>query len=383
MMDSIRTKLIPNRKTEKSKYKLREFGLKNHISFIISLVTILWWNVPVNAGDFQFRGPIQVRNQFPVTLPFLSFSADHVLNGKSGEWNISFFYSHTNTYVRSSGILNQLPHSDNRISFNPNNLQNNNADGQYYIDSGGGRMAINFAFNISNDFSLSLEVPIISFYGGFLDVPIENFHKLVGYPFQGRSMMSVNQTQFYISAHGERYLNGNQLNTPGIGDMVLQVKKLVLSENIHRPAIAFRLAAKLPTGDVNSLKGSGSFDFGADMILSKRIGNGLATTNLGLVIPGKWQLMPDLKTRPSFSWILIYEHPLWNSVSVIIQNQIMSSVLSPEVQADIAKTTYEWTVGSKIDISKSVRISVGVTENYINHENAPDFGMHAGVEWQL
>ena len=357
--------------------------MKKQISIFISIITILWYSIPANAGDFQFRGPLQVRNQFPVTLPFLSFSPDHAIGGKSGKWNISILCSHANTYVRSTGILSQLPQSDNRLTFNPNNLQNNNSDGQYYIDSGSGRMAMNFRYNILNDFSLSLEIPIISYYGGFLDVPIENFHKIVGYPYQGRSMMSANQTQFYLSANGESYLNGNQRHTPGIGDMVLQAKKLVLSENIHRPAIAMRFAAKLPTGDVNSLKGSGSFDFGADVILSKRIGDGFATTNLGVVIPGKWHLLPNLKTRPSFSWILVYEHPVWNSVSLIIQNQIMSSVLSPEVHADIAKTSYEWTVGSKIDISKSVRISIGVTENYINHENAPDFGMHAGFEWQL
>ncbi len=339
--------------------------------------------IPCDAGEINFRGPLAVRNQFPATLPFLAFTAGQAYHHSPGNWHIAMQYSHANTYTRSAGILSQLPQSDYRMQFDPAQLQTDPAPGQYYIDSGSGRMALQVAYTISRDLSVSLELPLISYYGGFLDIPIENFHKLAGYPFRSRTMMSANQTQFFISANNKVHLNEGQLGAPGIGDVVLQARQLLISETNHFPAMTMRIAAKLPTGDVNTLKGSGSFDFGADVLLSKKIGNGFATTNLGVVIPGKWKLIPEMKTRPSLSWILVYEQPLGSSVSLLIQNQILTSVLSHEFNADIAKTSYEWTLGSKIDISKSMRISIGVTENYINHENAPDFGMHAGLEWQL
>ncbi len=383
IMSRIRTKFILNRYTDKSEFQLRDFLLKKHLSIITGIITIWCLNTPAVAGDFQFRGPLQVRNQFPATLPFLSFSPDHAPIGISGEWTISVQYSHANTYARSGGILHQLPQSKTRLTFNPSEFQSDKSESQYYIDSGSGRMAMNITYNVSNVFSVSLEIPLIGYYGGFLDTPIENFHKLAGYAFQSRAMMSANQTHFYLSATNDIYINQEQLRSPGIGDIVLKAKRLIIEEDNNLPGLAFRVAAKFPTGEVSSLKGSGSFDFGANVILSKQIGYGYATTNLGVVIPGKWQLRPELRTRPAYSWSLVYEHPFWKSVSLIIQNQIMSSVLSSEINADIAKTSYEWTVGSKIDLSKSVRLSVGVTENYIHHQNAPDFGLHAGLEWRL
>ena len=332
----------------------------------------------------NMRGPFRIRNQFPATLPFLSFAADDAYYSRQGQWQVSVNYSHANTFTRSAGILSQFSGVDDRIAFNPVNITSDNrSNGLYYIDSGTGRMSLQLTYSLLNHLSLSLEIPIIKYYGGFLDVPIETFHKLVGYPYNSRAMMSANNTHFYMSLNDDFYLSADQLSTPGIGDLVFIVKKHLLSEGIYRPAFAVRFATKLPTGDVGTLKGSGSLDFGLDMILSKKIGRGFATTNLAVVFPGEWQLLPEIETRPSYSWVLVYEHPVGSLLSLIIQNQILTSVLSSDIHPDISKTSYEWTVGAKFDLLKSIRISAGVTENYINHENAPDFGFHAGLEWRL
>ena len=353
-----------------------------HIGLLFLSGTILLTGV--EASESETRGPFRIRNQFPATLPFLSFAADDAYFSRQGQWQVAISYSHANTFTRSAGILSQFSGEAERIAFNPDYVNSDNkANRLYYIDSGTGRMSLQLKYSPLNHLSLSLEIPIIKYYGGFLDVPIETFHKLVGYPYDSRAMMSANDTHFYMSLNDDFYLSADQLSTSGIGDSVFIVKKHLLSKGFYRPAFAVRFATKLPTGDVGTLKGSGSIDFGLDMILSKKIGRGFATTNFAVVIPGKWQLLPEIDTRPSYSWILVYEHPVGNLLSLIIQNQILTSVLSSDIHPDISRTSYEWTVGAKFDLLKSIRISAGVTENYINHENAPDFGFHAGLEWRL
>ena len=354
------------------------------ILLIIMSLSFFISHSDANPEYQNLRGPFRIRNQFPATLPFLSFAADDAYYSKQGQWQLAVNFSHANTFTRSAGILNQFSGEDERIAFSPDySTSDSRSNGQYYIDSGTGRMSLQLTYSLFNHLSLSLEIPIIKYYGGFLDVPIETFHKLVGYPYNSRARMSTNDTHFFMSLNEDFYLSTAQLSTPGIGDLVFIVKKCLLSEGFFRPAFSVRFATKLPTGDVGSLKGSGSFDFGLDMILSKKIGRGFATTNLAVVFPGEWQLLPEIETRPSYSWIMVYEHPVGSLLSLIIQNQILTSVLSSDIHPDISRTSYEWTVGAKLDLFKFIRISAGVTENYINHENAPDFGFHAGLEWQL
>jgi hypothetical protein len=228
---------------------------KMKILLIIMSLSFFISHSDANPEYQNMRGPFRIRNQFPATLPFLSLAADDAYYSRQGQWQVTINYSHANTFTRSAGILSQFSGEDDRIAFNPVNITSDNrSNGLYYIDSGTGSMSLQLTYSLLNHLSLSLEIPIIKYYGGFLDVPIETFHKLVGYPYNSRAMMSANNTHFYLSLNDDFYLSADQLSTPGIGDLVFIVKKYLLSEEIYRPAFAVRFATKLPTGDVGSYK---------------------------------------------------------------------------------------------------------------------------------
>jgi len=358
------------------------FRLLNILVLIISIIS-----ADVSAQDdlrLTGRGPFQVRNQFPLSLQFLSFHADEAFTLKNNDFRISLNYSHSNTFAQSSGVLNNLPVSNKRIDLSDDlTRQLEGRDGspnRFLFDSGIGRTTINFRYGLSDGFTLELDIPVLVYQGGFLDSPIEMIHQFAGFPYASRSMLTANTSQMYFSGQQKDLLySADDFGGPGLGDIVLIAKAQLYKSRIHGFALASRVALKLPTGNYKYLRGSGSFDYGIDITATKKFGNSFISTNLSGVVPGKWELMPQVKILPSYSWILSYEYLWGKRLSLILQNQVLSSNFGKEFHPEISKVTYEWTAGLKYDIGNRFRFSLSITENYIHHNNTADFGFSVGI----
>ena len=358
------------------------FRLLNILVLIISIIS-----ADVRAEDdlqLTGRGPFQVRNQFPLSLQFLSFHADEAFTLKNNDFRISLNYSHSNTFAQSSGVLINLPVSNKRIDLsNDLTRQLEGTDGnsnRFLIDSGIGQTTINLKYGLSDRLTLELDIPVLAYQGGFLDTPIEMIHQFAGFPYASRAMLTANTSQMYFSGQQNELLySADDFGGPGLGDIVLMVKSQIYKSQIHGFALSSRMALKLPTGNYKYLRGSGSFDYGIDLTATKKLGNSFISINLSGVVPGKWKLMPQIKILPSYSWILSYEYLLGNRLSLILQNQVQSSNFSKEFHAEISKITYEWTAGLKYDIGNRFRFSFSITENYIHHNNTADFGFSVGI----
>jgi len=330
------------------------------------------------------RGPFQIRNQFPLNLQFLSFHADDAFTLNKNDFRVSLNYSHSNTFAQSAGVLNNLSDSHNRIDLTSDFTRqiegSDRNSNRFLFDSGIGRTTINFKYGLSDRFTLELDIPVMAYQGGFLDTPIEMIHKFAGFPYASRSMLNTNTSQMLFFGQQKNLIySADDLEGPGLGDIVLMAKTQIYISQIHGFAISSRIALKLPTGDYKYLRGSGSIDYGIDLSATKKLGNSFISTNFSGIIPGKWKLMPDVQINPSYSWILSYEYLWGNRLSFILQNQVLSSYLGEEIHPEISKTTFEWTAGFKYDIGNGFRFSLSITENYIHHNNTVDFGFNVGL----
>jgi hypothetical protein len=350
------------------------------IVFVL-LYTNAWTNDELSLGA---RGPFQIRNQFPLNLQFLSFTADNAFLLNKKDFRVSLNYSHANTFAQSPEIFKNLNRSPNRIVLTPTIVdQLKKTDGssdRYIIDSGSSRLNLKLGYGITDQLNLELDIPYIDYHGGFLDSPIEIVHQIAGFPYASRSILAQNASQILMTGdQTDIFYVPEKHNNSGIGDIVLTAKRMIYNSKSHGLSIAARLGLKMPTGSSENLHGSGSWDYGIDLTASKNFHNSILSTNLSGVFPGEWKISPGIDVQPAFSWIVSYEYLWGKNLSIILQNHVQTSYLRHEVHSDMSKTIYEWTAGIKYDIGSAFRISFAITENYIHHNNTADFGFHIGI----
>ncbi len=104
------------------------------------------------------------------------------------------------------------------------------------------------------------ELPYISHNGGFLDMPIEEFHDIFNMPQNGRTDLARNRIDYRYTRNGTDLVSLTRA-VSGAGDVRLLAGKSLDAEKIFSGcAAAWRASLKLPTGDEAELRGSGSTD---------------------------------------------------------------------------------------------------------------------------
>jgi hypothetical protein len=349
--------------------------------------TPLWGK---DSHEEASRGPIRVRNQFPLGLQFLGFVADDNQLMKPHKLRLDFHYAHSNTFVKSNRIVRNLQLRDGRSVLTrevAEQIARERPDSDaFLLDVEATRWSLNVLYTVSNATMIEAELPILRFSGGFLDPAIEHFHSNFGFPDDSRPAFRKNITEVFLYVDRQfLHLGPNDIGGAGLGDLVLSSKFRLFSGKRSNgwPIITARAAIKLPTGDPQKLYGSGSMDYGLHLAATKLFTKSNLHLNLGAMVPGKWKLLPGLNLSPVYSALLGYEHFLGKNASLIIQNLISSNVLAGVTDSALGKVSHEVTAGVTIDHPKSLRWTVSLTENYVHYNNAPDIGIHIGVTLSL
>ncbi|HTZ41574.1 MAG TPA: DUF3187 family protein, partial [Syntrophales bacterium] len=127
-------------------------------------------------------------------------------------------------------------------------------DGETY------RLDLAGRFGIGNRLELGFEIPYIFQSGGVLDGFIESYHSTFGLPQGGRDQAPKGRLLFNYQRNGATLFQVDQCIS-GIGDLRLTAGfQVYRDETESLRALALRASLKLPTGDSNELRGSGSTD---------------------------------------------------------------------------------------------------------------------------
>lgn len=340
-----------------------------------------------NATTTTRRGPLHSRNQFPVALPFLSFSAEPAATLPMHKLHIKIAYDRANTFVKSGGIVENL---DSPGSLNPFTietvqciLQNNpNADA-FLIDTEVNRWTLRFEYAPFEKFSLAAELPVLRYGGQFMDPMIERFHKIFGFPDGDRPHFLRHDANVFLYFDQQLFFGDkSDLAGTGIGDVSVFAKRQIIGGNKLRPALALAAGLELPTGNDIKLRSNGSFDYGFNLCASWAWQRNWLDLNIGITKPGRWEILPELELSPIYAMILSYEHSFGKRVSLLIQDRHTTSPLRGVTSEGIRRIAHEITAGVKIDGAHGLRWTIAVTENYAYFNSSPDLGVQVGVEFQ-
>ena len=195
--------------------------------------------VQKEPADTSWRRPLASRNQFPVSLLFVSLAPDKassLANGRTA-FDISFDYS------------NIITGQDSETE-------------SLFLDLEYSRTAVVFKRGLPKRMELGASIPFYLYYGGFLDPFVAGFHNLFGLPNFLRGQTENGQTRYELvnnSGDGGTPFLGDESLT-AVGDITIYFKKTLFEKDLY--AVAVRSDLKLPTGNPETLSGSGATDLG-------------------------------------------------------------------------------------------------------------------------
>ncbi len=142
----------------------------------------------------------------------------------------------------------------NNFAGDKNSTESVNLDGESH------RLTLAWSQGLAGGMDWGFELPYLTQSGGFLDSFIDNWHRTFNLPQGGRTDVSRNQIDYRYTRDGVNLID---LNHPvsGWGDARLLAGKQIQPGavfGIH--SMALRASLKLPTGNSNELRGSGSTD---------------------------------------------------------------------------------------------------------------------------
>lgn len=333
------------------------------------------------------RGPLRGHNQFPVALPFFSFSVEPAATPPIHQLRIGLTHDRANTFVKSGGIVENLDSPGNRNLFTEETvqriLQNNpNADA-FLIDTEVNRWTLRLEYAPFEKLSLAAELPVLRFGGQFMDPMIERFHKIFGFPDGDRPDFLRHDANVFLYFDQQLFWGDkSDLAGTGIGDLSLFAKRELIKGKKLQPALAVAAGFELPTGNEKKLRGNGSFDYGFGLCALWAWQRNWLDLNISISKPGRWEILPELELSPIYAMMLGYEHSFGKRVSLLIQDRHTTSPLRGVTSEGIRRMAHEITAGVKIDGGHGLRWSIAVAENYAYFNSSPDLGMQVGVEFQ-
>lgn len=238
---------------------------------------------PVQAEGF---GPFPVRNFQPIQQLVLSMPGDRAAVLKKGVLDFRLELAETASIFRDEG-----PQAAVTMKFETF------------------RSGLFLRYGATERWELSVEVPVLYRYHGFMDGPIQAVERVTTGLLPARNALGQSRYAFNISRGGRTVASGRE-GAVGLGDSTVMSKYQLLLETASMPAVSVRTALKLPTGDEEQFFGSGSPDVGFGLAAEKGFGGRwVVYGNLNGVVPtGRIAGMP---LQPTISGLVAVEY-LWS-----------------------------------------------------------------------
>jgi hypothetical protein len=248
-------------------------------------------------------GPFPIRSLSPLQLLFFQFPPERAQALPPGVWHVRFDVVEANILARD-----QRRHDS------------------YLFDFELTRTNLAIQYGLFEPLAVGLEIPLLYTWTGFLDDPIKSFEDFTGFTRNIRFELPQNRFTSVLEKDGKVALRGGS-GAVGIGDVAISAKALLYEEGTWMPALAGRLALKLPTADSDRALGSGEVDIGLGIALERTLGPVRLYLNTGLTIPtGNPFAGTGIASIPMISTFLTGEYALTERFSLLLQ---LNGVTSP------------------------------------------------------
>lgn len=270
------------------------------------------------------------------------------------------------------GAGNAVPLSPGRtevgwnVALSSNHLVHENSGEYLLLDGETTRFTVAARYGLLPRLEIGAKIPYISHSTGFLDGFIDGYHGIFGFPDGGRDESPRNRLLYFYRRDGIEKIRVDASGS-GIGDLQLTATIPLYAE--RNRSMTFNAALKLPTGDSDQLRGSGSTDLA--LWLHERIGGRFTIGDwssfgsAGLLFMTKGKVLPDQQKKwVGFGSLGIGWAPLsW--ISFKVQADAHTPFFGDSDLKGIAATAVQLVTGGTIAFSDRVALDIGVSEDLI------------------
>lgn len=252
-------------------------------------LTFIFTIIAANTLAYSFDGPLQARNQFPLFIHLNQPVMEKATLENS--WSISLSTSTTHQVHDSKDWSMGLDLEMTGVDFRARKI-------------------------IFNSLELGADIPFLSVNSGFLDAPLNNYHRAFGFRDYGRSLRPENDFLYEVKRKGATIVKG-EVGSGGISDIRLSAKKTLVS---HDQTVSFKMSLELPTG--NAKKGYGSGNYGTDstFMLDKKLSERLMTySSIGIAFPGDLAGYETVEIKQFLFGGIAFEVAAGNNLNILSQ----------------------------------------------------------------
>ena len=319
-----------------------------------------------------------------------------VVLGQGGDWSSSPAVGLGPLVLRSQSPLNILRLTPTPLSpvtvergtwlvgvmGNWNNYFDVDPRGRYVIDAESAGATFGFAYGLTDRLDLSLALPVSYRGGGSLDRFIENFEGLIGVSNEARKRYPRNR--FLILVHGDdgaTFERSGAASGWGLEDGSLGARYQITPGSSTTPAVLVGLEAKLPVGRKDALRSTGGVDLDAGVSIGQRLGRFNLYGTASVMKFANDDFVGVRLRSTQWSWFAAIEYRRTSRTSYLLQ----ALVTSPSARdvGDLARNTYEITLGVKHVLRRDLLLEASLLENLLIFDNSPDVGFHLGLVWRF
>jgi hypothetical protein len=327
-----------------------------------SLAVLLFLSVvpqSLLAADMEIT-PFKTFNQQPTLQVFGLPLESSAAVTPAGRLNVALLQEIANQY-RSSG------NSSESLTF----------DGESY------RTTLSFRFGFADRFDAGLNIPYVAYSGGMLDHFIIDWHDAFGMPQGGRDTGPIEAVNYSYRKDGRQKLLVDR-SSSGLGDISLSggVQLFNSAEPETRKSVALRADLKLPTGDSDTLHGSGSTDLALSLCGMMNASTGWGTLGLfgsvgGLAMTDGKIIADQHKNFAGFGTLGAGWGPApW--ISFKVQLNATTAFYKSSSMDELANPTMMLTTGGALLFPGNYQLDIGVAED-VAVGTAPDIAFHFGL----
>jgi len=262
-----------------------------------------------------------------------------------------------------------------------NHTEHNEVREQIILDGETTRFTLGVRHAFSRRWEVGLKLPYINHSGGFLDSFIENYHQAFGFPQGGRDQAPRNRLLYRYRRDGiERLRLG--ASDSGLGDLRVTTAWQLHEKRADHQGITANFGLKLPTGESDQLRGSGSTDIslwfaggtGGRLAEGKWASYGSA----GLLFLTEGDVLPEQqRTWVGFGSLGLGWMP-FTGLSLKVQADAHSSFFRDSDLKEIATPAVQLILGGTLSFSATTTLDIGVAED-LSVNTAPDVSFYLSL----
>ena len=259
---------------------------------------------------------------------------------------------------------------------------------QVLIDGETYRQALTLRHGFRDGWEYLLDISVVSHSAGVFDEFIENWHSTFGLPQSNRHNAPRDRLALFYASDGTTHVDLDR-GASSLGDVSLGVGFSLPPATLSNDGLAVRSVLKLPTGDEDSLAGSGGFSASVWAETSGALPGSagsrswLYAATLGALVGEAPPSLPGLGGRLiAFGRFGVTWRPL-TRLALTAQVDAHSSPYAASAVSPLSDAAVMIGLGGTLRLTEHTTLEIAVTEDDGSQHAAPDIGLHIAMRWRM